>query len=250
MRVQILSDIHSNLEALEAVLDASPPDSYDQLLVLGDLVGYGASPNEVVDRIFNLAPDAMVRGNHDKVAAGVEEPLHFNQVAAEAAHWTLDTLTPVNRARLADLAEGPIRVGEEIEICHGSPADEDTYVFDADDAERALTHAVSRICFFGHTHLSVAYTLGLTSQLRVTAPEPGSNAPTIVRLADEYRYLVNPGSVGQPRDGDPRAAFALYDTVAHQIELLRVPYRVDLAQEKIIAARLPESLAHRLGVGR
>ena len=147
MRVQILSDIHSNLEALEAVLDASPPDSYDQLLVLGDLVGYGASPNEVVDRIFNLAPDAMVRGNHDKVAAGVEEPLHFNQVAAEAAHWTLDTLTPVNRARLADLAEGPIRVGEEIEICHGSPADEDTYVLDADDAERALTHAVSRISF-------------------------------------------------------------------------------------------------------
>ena len=84
----------------------------------------------------------------------------------------------------------------------------------------------------------------------MTAPEPGSNAPTIVRLADEYRYLVNPGSVGQPRNGDPRAAFALYDTVAHQIELIRVPYRVDLAQEKIIAAGLPESLAHRLGVGR
>ena len=249
VRVLILSDVHSNLEALDAVLDACPPDSYDQLLVLGDLVGYGASPNEVVDRIFNLAPTAIVRGNHDRVAAGIEKPLHFNHVAAEAARWTVDTLTQVNRARLADLAEGPIRVGG-IEICHGSPQDEDTYVFDTNEARRSLAHAVTRICFFGHTHLSVAFALDSTSQLRVTAPEVGSPTPTIVRLADDCRYLLNPGSAGQPRDGDPRAAYALYDTTARHVELRRVPYRVDRAQEKIRAAGLPESLAQRLSVGR
>ena len=249
MDVLILSDVHSNLEALDAVLEACPPESYDQLLVLGDLVGYGASPNEVVDRIFNLAPTAIIRGNHDKVAAGIEEPLHFNHVAAEAARWTVNTLTPVNRAQLADLAEGPIRVGG-IEICHGSPQDEDTYVFDTNEARRSLAHAATRICFFGHTHLSVAFALDSTSQLRVTAPEVGSPTPTIVRLADDCHYLVNPGSAGQLRDGDPRAAYALYDTTARHVELRRVPYRVDRAQEKIRAAGLPESLAQRLSVGR
>lgn len=251
MRVLLLSDIHANIEALEAVLDQSPPGTYDQLLVLGDLVGYGASPNEVVDRIFGLAPDALIRGNHDKVAAGIEEPLHFNEVAAKAARWTFSTLTESNRALIAALPEGPIRVSTEVEICHGTPYDEDVYVFNTDDALRSLTSATSRICFFGHTHLPVAFTLApSTSQLGVVVSEPGAPAPTVVKLAGDSQHLINPGSIGQPRDGDPRAAYAMYDTSAHHIELRRVPYRVDFAQEQIVAAGLPEVLARRLGVGR
>jgi predicted phosphodiesterase len=251
MRVLLLSDIHANIHALEAVLDDSPPGTYDQLLVLGDLVGYGASPNEVVDRIFGLTPDAVVRGNHDRVAAGIEDPHHFNQVAAEAARWTLSTLTEPNRARVEALPEGPLRISAEIEVCHGTPYDEDAYVFDMDDAHRALTRATSRICFFGHTHIPVAFSLApAASQLDTVAPEPGAQSPTVVALAEDSRHLVNPGSIGQPRDGDPRAAYALYDTQERHIELRRVPYRVDLAQAQIVAAGLPEALARRLGVGR
>ena len=251
MRVLILSDIHANIEALDAVLDESPPGAYDQLLVLGDLVGYGASPNEVVDRICSLAPDALIRGNHDKVAAGVEDPLHFNEVAAEAARWTYKTLTEANRRCLAELAEGPIQVGEEIEICHGTPYDEDVYVFDEDEALRSLASAAARICFFGHTHLPVAFTLASsTSRLEVIVPEVGAPTPTVVQVAADRRYLINPGSIGQPRDGDPRAAYAMYDASKGDVELRRVPYRVDLAQEKITDAGLPEVLARRLGVGR
>ena len=251
MRVLLLSDIHANIEALEAVLSQSPPSTYDQLLVLGDLVGYGASPNEVVDRIFSLAPDALIRGNHDKVAAGIEQPLHFNEVAAEAARWTFSTLTESNRARIAALPEGPIQVNADVEICHGTPFDEDVYVFDTDDARRSLTSATARVCFFGHTHLPVAFSLApSTSHLGVVAPEPGAPSPTVVTLAPDSQHLINPGSIGQPRDGDPRAAYAIYDTSAHHIELRRVPYRVDLAQEQIVAAGLPEVLARRLGVGR
>ena len=147
MRSLILSDIHSNIEALDAVLDVVPRDTYDQLLVLGDLVGYGASPNEVVDRIYDLEPDVLIRGNHDKVASGVESPHQFNQVAAEAATWTLDRLTDANRERLASLPAGPAAVDEIIEVCHGTPFDEDVYVFDEDDARKALAAASRRVCF-------------------------------------------------------------------------------------------------------
>jgi diadenosine tetraphosphatase ApaH/serine/threonine PP2A family protein phosphatase len=250
MKDLILSDIHANLEALEAVLTEAPREDYDQLLVLGDLVGYGASPNEVVDRVFALGPDVLIRGNHDKVASGVEEPDAFNEVAATAARWTLETLTDANRARIAELPSGPAFAGDEIEICHGTPFDEDVYVFDQSDAMRALSAAQRRVCFFGHTHLPVVFELSPPSTLQVVVPDLGDADPTVVPLDDERRYLINPGSVGQPRDGDPRASYGVFDTVSHTVVLHRVPYRVDLAQEKIVAAGLPTPLARRLGVGR
>ncbi len=250
MKVLILSDIHANEEALDAVLTEAPREDYDQLFVLGDLVGYGASPNEVVARVFALAPDLLIRGNHDKVASGVEEPDTFNEVAAAAARWTLETLTDDNRARVAKLPIGPAFAGEEIEICHGTPFDEDVYVFDRSDAMRALSAARRRVCFFGHTHQQIVFELHPPSALEVIVPELGDADPTVVRLEDERRYLINPGSVGQPRDGDPRASYGVLDTVNHTVALHRVPYRVDLAQEKIVAAGLPTPLARRLGVGR
>ena len=249
MRALILSDIHSNIEALDAVLDAVPQDAYDQLLVLGDLVGYGASPNEVIDRIYDLEPDVLIRGNHDKVASGVEPPHQFNQVAAEAATWTLSTLTDANRERVATLPAGPASVDETVEVCHGTPFDENVYIFDEDDARKALASASRRVCFFGHTHLPVAFSPA-DNRVDVVIPELGATEPTVITLDERRRYLINPGSVGQPRDGDPRAAYAIYDGSEARVELRRMAYRVDIAQEKISAAQLPVSLARRLGVGR
>src|SRR5262245_48303464 len=125
MRYLVLSDIHANLEALEAVLEAEPRDAYDQVLVLGDLVGYGADPNAVVDIVRGLEPVIIIRGNHDKVAAGVDDPHNFNQMARTAALWTFQVLTPENRKYLAELPIGPVAVEGEIEVCHGAPFDED-----------------------------------------------------------------------------------------------------------------------------
>ena len=249
MRVLLLSDIHSNIEALEAVLDQSPPSTYDQLLVLGDLVGYGANPNEVVDRIFELEPDIIIRGNHDKVSTGVEGTDTFSRVAGEAARWTNKTLSPENLKRIAALPAGPKNVDRDVEICHGTPFDEDTYVLDENDATKSLAMAHRHVCFFGHTHIPIAY-VQKPSGLTIRQPTPAGPETTVIHLDKSHRYLVNPGSVGQPRDTDPRASYAVYDSKKTRIELKRVAYRIELAQQRITESGLPESLAFRLGLGR
>ena len=247
MRFLILSDIHANLEALDAVLAAAPRASYDRLLILGDLVGYGANPNEVVEQVLALSPDVMIRGNHDKVAAGLKGAESFNALAAKAAHWTYDALTPDNRARVAELPAGPLAVDDQIEICHGTPFDEDVYVFEFEEAVQALEAATRPLCLFGHTHVPVVYSRD-GDRLEVHVPNLDDGLPIAVR--PDLRYLVNPGSVGQPRDGDPRAAYATFDSESGELVLRRVAYPVDVVQQKIIQAGLPESLAYRLGIGR
>ena len=249
MRFLILSDIHGNIDALDAVLARTPPDTYDRLLVLGDMVGYGANPNEVVERIFELEPDVVIRGNHDKVSTGVIEPDRFRRVAAEAARWTHKTLTPKNRERVATLPAGPKTVNREVEVCHGAPFDEDAYISDEDDAARAFEASRRHICFFGHTHVPVAY-VQRESEVAATHPLPGGPDTTVINVDKKWRYLVNPGSVGQPRDTDSRASYAVYDSRRPSIEIRRVPYRIDLAQQRITEVGLPESLAFRLGLGR
>lgn len=247
MRYLILSDIHANLEALEAVLEAAPPATFDRLLVLGDLVGYGASPNEVIERLDQLHPDAIVRGNHDKVAAGLTDPDEFTELAAEAARWTQTALTPANRARLASLPRGPLLVDGALELCHGAPFDEDAYLVSRLDVLRAFQAARRPLCLFGHTH--IAAVIGrVDDRLDVTLPE--GQATVTVSLRETTRYLINPGSVGQPRDGDPRAAYAVLDTEQRTVTLYRVAYPVERAQQRILAAGLPARLAHRLALGR
>lgn len=249
MRYAIISDIHGNLEALDAALSSLSGRGYDALLVLGDLVGYGADPNAVIDRVRALKPLAVIRGNHDKVAAGVEHPEGFNSVARLAVQWTYETLTPANRTYLAELREGPVAIDDLVEICHGAPFDEDAYVFDELDALRALKATHRPVCFFGHTHLPIVFELTIEPEgLDVLAP--GSGPETTFAFRQHARYLLNPGSVGQPRDGDPRAAFALVDTSARQVTLIREPYAVESAQAKVVAAGLPDILALRLQVGR
>ncbi len=245
MRYLVLTDIHANLDALEACLADARPRGFDQTLVLGDVVGYGAQPNEVIDRVIGLKPVAIVRGNHDKVAAGLEHAEGFNAVARNAAMWTLNALTPEHLQWLQQLPPGPLAVDESVEVCHGAPFDEDEYVFDELDATRAIAVATRPICLFGHTHHAIAFELR-DGGLAQIDPDGGSG---IVRLRKGSKFLVNPGSVGQPRDGDPRAAYAIVDVDAGTIEMLRVEYPVAEAQRKILAAGLPPSLAQRLAIG-
>jgi diadenosine tetraphosphatase ApaH/serine/threonine PP2A family protein phosphatase len=247
LRYLIISDIHANMDALEAVLSAFPPETWDRLVVLGDLVGYGASPNAVIDRVRALDPVAIIRGNHDKASCGIDDASNFNQIARVAAQWTCGTLTPDNREYLRNLPAGPLAIDSRVEICHGSPFDEDHYIFDADDAQRALDAGDKQLCLFGHTHLPVIFRrTGSTYDGFI----PEGDAEVDLSLEEGVRYVVNPGSVGQPRDGDPRAAFGLYESDGPTLTLVRVPYAVDAAQRRIIAAGLPTTLANRLAVGR
>jgi predicted phosphodiesterase len=247
MRYLVLSDIHGNLEALEAVLEDGQARGHDAVLVLGDLVGYGADPNAVIERVRSLEPLAIVRGNHDKVASGIEDAEGFNLTARNAVQWTFDALTPGNRLYLSSLPAGPAIVDDLIEICHGTPYDEDTYVFDELDALRSLETSRRPVCLFGHTHVPLVCMSG-GDRLEVQPLE--SEGADIVTVQPDYKYLINPGSVGQPRDGDPRAAAAIADTDAGRIELFRVTYFVEQAQQKVRRAGLPDVLARRLALGR
>ncbi len=220
---------------------------FDETLVLGDVVGYGADPNAVVAVVQELQPVAIVRGNHDKVASGLDQADGFNAVARAAAQWTLDTLEPDNRDWLAALPAGPLAVDDLVEICHGAPFDEDAYVFDETDALRALKSMSRPLCLFGHTHFPVTFQL---AEGELHAIGPATAAEARLELSDDILYLVNPGAVGQPRDGDPRAAYAIVEVEKKRVHLYRLEYPVGQAQAKIVNAGLPPVLAKRLSVGR
>ncbi len=247
MRYLVISDIHANLEAFETVLAEAKPLNYEKVLLLGDLVGYGGDPNAICERVRAMKPDALIRGNHDKVGSGVESPEGFNAVARSAIKWTYETLTTENREWLAALPAGPMIVDDMIEICHGTPFDEDAYVFDDLDALRAMHAARRPLCLFGHTHVQVGHYLS-RDQFGLATPE--DHRPLTIKLDDANRYLINPGSVGQPRDGDPRAGFGIVDTTAREMTIYRVEYPIQKAQSRILEEGLPDVLAQRLALGR
>ena len=245
MRYLLLSDLHSNLEASLAVMRDARECGFDRVVVLGDLVGYGASPNEVVQLIRELKPLAAIRGNHDKVVAGIGEGDDFNEVALEAALQNRRVLWPEHRDYLAELSPGPLQVDDRFLIAHGTPENEDEYLLDASDAARAFQATVFSLCFFGHTHVPGVFGLEEGEVLRWSAGERVSALP----LEPDRRYLANPGSVGQPRDKDPRASFGLYDDRTGEFSIHRVPYEIDQTQERMIRAGLPPVLAKRLQFG-
>ncbi len=251
MRVLILSDIHSNLEALEACLAAAPP--HDAVANLGDVVGYGASPNEVVARSAQLG-QVVVRGNHDKACVGLSKLDYFNPVAALAVLWTQQQLTAEAAAWLRTLPEGPLTFPElaGVQFVHGSPFDEDEYLILPDDALGPLEESAAPLTFFGHTHVQGGFCLDEPHprSLRPVFRKSDGVATHELLLQQNVRYLINPGSVGQPRDGDRRTAFALFDSENNSVTYYRVPYDVERAQQRILAARLPEKLAARLANGR
>ena len=250
MRALILSDIHANLEALEACLDAAP--EYDQVYNLGDIVGYGANPNEVTDRSRELG-SIFVRGNHDKACSGISDLSDFNPIAALAALWTREKLTHDHLQFLRELPQGPLSPIENVQLVHGSPRDEDEYILMASDAYAILKDAAVPLTFYGHTHVQRCLLLEETGQGKSFAPNYKSakgKQTARLEIKKKTTYMVNPGSVGQPRDNDPRAAFLLYDTEANVITFHRVPYNIERVQKKIFAAGLPERLAIRLEEGR
>jgi diadenosine tetraphosphatase ApaH/serine/threonine PP2A family protein phosphatase len=251
VRILILSDIHANLEALEASLAAAP--KHDRVFNLGDIVGYGANPNEVTERARSLGT-VFVRGNHDKACSGIASLDDFNPIAGLAALWTQQRLTADNLEFLRGLPQGPVDPIESLQCVHGSPRDEDEYVVMNRDAYSILARATTPLIFFGHTHIQGGYWIDDVNEKEGVIEPKYASAKDIqhssFRPMETAKYMINPGSVGQPRDGDPRAAFALYDTAENSITFYRVPYDIAGTQKKIISAGLPERLAFRLTEGR
>lgn len=251
MRILLLSDIHANYEALDACLNTAPP--HDIVVNLGDIVGYGASPNEVMEVCRSIG-ERFVRGNHDKAVATLAGIEDFNPVAAQAVQWTRSHLTPENLAWLNALPQGPLQLENlpGTQFAHGSPLDEDEYIVNTQEAEIPLKAASCPLTFIGHTHIQGAFAY-VEEAVKFEWPRyriPGSSENVELQLQGGARYLINPGSVGQPRDGDWRAAFAVYDSGAQVVTFCRTPYNVKAAQERILAAGLPPRLASRLSVGR
>jgi len=244
MRILVISDLHANLEATSSVLVDARARGFDSAVVLGDLVGYGASPNEVVDMVRQLAPAVSVRGNHDKAACGTTGGENFNDVARTAILWTRSALRSECIEYLAALPQGPLDAGG-FHISHGTPLDEEDYLLGEADARFSFESLPFEVVFFGHTHFTCAFTLmDGNPRLQIMTQDHGS-----LELAPGRRYLVNPGSVGQPRDHNPNAAYAIFDTETRRVEWHRVAYDWESARARIVGAGLPEVLGHRLVLG-
>ncbi len=240
MRVAVLSDVHSNLVALDAVL--ADAGAVDAVWHLGDIVGYGPDPDGVVARLAERGAIG-VRGNHDAAALGGPEIEWFNPDARAAAAWTRDTMSDATRAWL----EGqPVQrqIGD-VTLVHGSPRDPlREYVASVGVARANLAELTTRYGLHGHTHVPVAFIVD-DPRLRIVEPEPGA-----ILALDERTALINPGSVGQPRDGDPRASYLLLDTDEPTVTWRRVAYDIPVVQAAIRAAGLPHRLADRLSIGQ
>jgi predicted phosphodiesterase len=247
MRLLVFSDVHANATALEAVLKACA-GRWDRAVCLGDIVGYGPDPNEVVERVRSLV-SAIVRGNHDKAACGISDLENFNPVARAAAEWTRSQLLPNNLRYLQGLPAGPLEA-EGVALVHGAVEDEDEYVFAGDQALPGLLYSPCSLTFFGHTHIQGGFSYdGTKVELVDVSPPRGSNPP-IISMEPKGRYLLNPGSVGQPRDSDPRAAFAIADLEKQKVEFWRTPYDISAVQDRMERAGAPEALVLRLAFGR
>ena len=248
MRYLILSDIHSNLDALGKVLSLAE-GKWDKALCLGDLVGYGPDPNRVIEKVRALDP-VLIPGNHDRVCCGQIDLSDFNLLAKTASLWTRKELTPEHLAFLEQLPQGPLVV-DWFEIFHGSRLDEDEYIVSPIEALPNLRDLSSQLGLFGHSHVMGGYMLTTKGKFQsIRAIPEGEKTSAILQLEDGCRYLVNPGSVGQPRDGDWRAGFALLDGENRRVEYIRTTYDLKKTQEKMIKAGLPDLLARRLAVGR
>lgn len=243
MRYAVISDIHSNLEALSAVISKIAGLKADRILCLGDIVGYNTNPNEVIDILKSEKAQCII-GNHDIVACGLREPEDFNPLARSAALWTREQLTKKNKIFLRNLPK-ELKV-DDFFIFHGSIHDTDRYLLDKEDIKENFQRLEKLtgqpyIGFFGHTHVRTTFiyyrdliSVDLSFELSVSPSQ---------------KYLINPGSVGQPRDYDPRASFLIYDTIEQKVTFYRTDYDIAACQDKIIKAGLPPQLAERLAMG-
>ncbi|MCL6554497.1 MAG: metallophosphatase family protein [Firmicutes bacterium] len=247
MRVGVLSDIHANLEALDAVLAHLDRLRPDLLVCLGDFVGYGPNPNECVDLLSPLLQGRHVAGNHDWAAVGRLDIAFFNPYAAEAIRWTQRVLRPPVRHYLQALPTQWSQNGAlPFLAVHAIPRDPiEEYVLDGATARESFRQRQFSLCFIGHTHVPAVF-LAVGDEVETRPFRAGEE----IRLEAGVRYLINVGSVGQPRDGDPRASYALLDTAAAAVRLVRLEYPLQRTQEKMLGEGLPPILAERLSVGR
>jgi predicted phosphodiesterase len=241
VRFAILSDIHSNIEALEAALSFVNDD--DGVLCLGDIVGYGPNPNECVARIRERAT-ATVLGNHDVAAIDDFGLAYFNPAAREAMVWTQQVLNNENVEWLNGLGY-EYRLPELL-LVHGAPHEYFEYILDKAAAARAFAATDAPLIFIGHTHIAEVYVLTPDGSIGHRHLQQGGD----VTLEPGHRYLINVGSVGQPRDLNPKASFGIYDTVAQTVSIVRFEYPIALVRQKIALAHLPDALGRRLLVGR
>jgi predicted phosphodiesterase len=241
LRYAIVSDIHANLEAFCAVLERIDEMDVDQIVCLGDVVGYNASPNECADIIRDRNIQTVL-GNHDAVACGVEEPWGFNPVALAAALWTREHLTEENLEWLRGLPD--VLNFESFVAVHGAPKNRNTYLFTWEDILPHLSFLEEQncnICFIGHTHSP-----GIFSTDGVYSVDDDSR----FALGTGKSFFINPGSVGQPRDSNPHAAFGILDTEENTFEQVRLKYPIEKAAKRVVDAGLPQFLADRLALGK
>jgi len=244
MRVLVLSDIHANLTALEAVIDDAH-GAYDAVWCLGDTVGYGPEPDECVQRVRSLGAVTVI-GNHDWAVLGSMDVEDFNYEARRAVMWTRDHLSDASVAWLAALPSHPITIGNYT-LTHASPRDPIwEYVLYPSIASANFEHFDTRFCLVGHTHVPALHVMVQDeNKLRLLAPTFGAE----MALKENWRVILNPGSVGQPRDNDRRAAYALLDTDSSVWEPRRVDYLIEVTQNRMRQAGLPERLINRLAFG-
>ena len=242
MKLAIISDIHSNIHALTAVMEEIERRDVDTIFALGDLVGYNAFPCEALELIRKKEIPSIM-GNHDIVCCGLENPIWFNSSARGAALWTRKRLGVDQRGYLRALPN-EARINETIYAVHGSPMSRDDYIMDLMDAMNNFQHlpdTLIRICLFGHSHIPAIFSdLGPSHD----AAHEGRHF-----LSARNRYFINPGSVGQPRDGDPRASFAVLETEEPAVEIIRVEYDIAATMKAVLKAGLPQFIADRLQVG-
>ena len=232
MRIAVISDIHGNLEALEAVERSIRAERAERVICLGDVVGYGASPNECVDRVRAIAQIVLL-GNHDAAAVDASIAQHFTPLAKASAGWTAAALSPDRKTYLTTLSY--FHTEGEALFVHATPLSPASWMYLMDDADArdAFPHFTQRICFIGHTHRPIIY---------------GEAGPAEV-IDSRRRYIVNVGSVGQPRDGSPDASYGIFDTMDGSYRNIRISYDVEVAAKKIREVGLPFQLAERLYFG-
>lgn len=242
MRYGIISDIHSNLEAFRAVLDALSKEKIDEYLFIGDLVGYGADPHACIKEMKALGPKELIAGNHDRGSLDLLDIGYFNEYAAEAVIWTKGVLGKEELDYLGSFRL--IYESDKFTLVHGSleKPEDFNYIMDEDEAYRTMKLMNTAICFVGHSHAAGIFHSAGGRAAFAAAPD--------IKIEQGNKYVVNVGSVGQPRDGDSRAAYAIYDEEASAVEIRRVAYDVKAAQRKILDAGLPGWLASRLAEGR
>lgn len=243
MRHAILADIHSNLAAFEAVLnDAEGRGGFDKIWCLGDVVGYGPDPHDCIERLRQFE-SVCIAGNHDWAAIGKMDTSEFNPVAAAAAHWTAEQLTAEDKDYLQKL---PLTLHENgFTLAHGSPREPIwEYLLSTEAAQDNFTYFETAYCLVGHSHVPLIFELVADKAVYRKFKEGAA-----LKLKDK-RMIINPGGVGQPRDGDPRASYAIYDSEAQAVHHYRVEYNIPATQKKMAERGLPSPLIWRLSVGR